>query len=55
MESKTYSQEDQQRVIGFGGDIIGNKVEASWKILKEVQPEDLMMYGFIPEFIGEFP
>jgi len=44
-----------KRVIGFGGDIIGEKVEASWKILKEVQPEDLMMYGFIPEFIGRIP
>lgn len=44
-----------KRVIGFGGDIIGTKQKASWDILREVQPEDLMTYGFIPEFIGRLP
>ncbi|HTJ41513.1 MAG TPA: ATP-dependent Clp protease ATP-binding subunit ClpX, partial [Kofleriaceae bacterium] len=26
-----------------------------WELLKEVQPEDLLKYGMIPEFIGRLP
>ncbi|HPP14122.1 MAG TPA: ATP-dependent Clp protease ATP-binding subunit ClpX [Acetomicrobium flavidum] len=44
-----------KRTIGFGGDIVGSKQKASWDILKEIQPDDLMKYGFIPEFIGRLP
>jgi len=35
-------------------DIKSSKVDAS-EILKKVQPEDLLKYGLIPEFIGRLP
>lgn len=38
-------------VIGFGGR--GTRAEGD--VLKQVQPEDLLKYGMIPEFIGRLP
>lgn len=43
-----------EKVIGFNSDIAVNKEEAS-DLLKKVQPEDLLKYGLIPEFIGRLP
>ena len=45
------------RVMGFGAINQGNKVaeiERS-EVLQHVEPEDLITYGFIPEFIGRLP
>ncbi|RJQ65328.1 MAG: ATP-dependent Clp protease ATP-binding subunit ClpX [Desulfobacteraceae bacterium] len=42
------------KTMGFGAKIIKEK-EAAGNILKEVQPEDLIKYGMIPEFIGRLP
>ncbi|MBI4621172.1 MAG: ATP-dependent Clp protease ATP-binding subunit ClpX [Desulfobacterales bacterium] len=41
--------------IGFGSEISGNKGGQIHDILVEVQPEDLLKYGLIPEFIGRLP
>ena len=47
-----------KRSIGFGGNL-GNKEILSdaetAEILKEVEPEDLVKFGLIPEFIGRLP
>lgn len=43
-----------EKTIGFNSDIIENKIEES-EILKHIQPEDLLKYGLIPEFIGRLP
>lgn len=43
-----------EKTIGFNADIKASKIEAS-EILKKVQPEDLLKYGLIPEFIGRLP
>ncbi|MCR5482594.1 MAG: ATP-dependent Clp protease ATP-binding subunit ClpX [Clostridia bacterium] len=43
-----------EKTIGFNSDISRDKVEAS-ELLKKVQPEDLLKYGLIPEFIGRLP
>ena len=43
-----------EKTIGFNSEI--NKSAADTKeILKKIQPEDLMKYGLIPEFIGRLP
>jgi len=45
------------QVMGFGGHE-GDKRPSDYdrnEILKFVEPEDLLMYGFIPEFIGRLP
>jgi ATP-dependent Clp protease ATP-binding subunit ClpX len=43
------------KVIGFGAKIVQEKEGASSDILKETRPEDLLKYGFIPEFVGRLP
>lgn len=41
--------------IGFGAPIVSQKDRSIGEILAEVQAEDLLKYGLIPEFIGRLP
>ena len=41
--------------IGFGADIQTKKERKIGELLREVQPEDLLKFGMIPEFIGRLP
>jgi ATP-dependent Clp protease ATP-binding subunit ClpX len=41
--------------IGFGADVHGAKNIPLSAILQNIQPEDLMKYGLIPEFVGRMP
>src|SRR5215510_12656306 len=41
--------------IGFGVDVQPRKDRKLGDILKEVQPEDLLKFGMIPEFVGRVP
>ena len=45
------------RVMGFGAAEQGHKISAidRDKILQFVEPEDLIAFGFIPEFVGRLP
>ncbi len=43
------------KTMGFGARISKAKEESIGEILKEVQPEDLIKYGLIPEFLGRLP
>ncbi len=43
------------KMMGFGARINKETEENIGKILKEVQPEDLIKYGLIPEFLGRLP
>lgn len=42
-------------VMGFGATIIKKEEKSTEKILRQVQPEDLIKFGLIPEFIGRLP
>lgn len=42
-------------MMGFGADIKSKKEKKIGELLTEVQPEDLLKYGMIPEFIGRLP
>ena len=44
-----------KRQMGFGAEIKGKAEKSSWEYLKEVQPEDLLKFGMIPEFVGRLP
>jgi len=44
-----------QKQIGFGAKIVSKRERKVWEYLKDVQPEDLLKYGMIPEFIGRLP
>jgi ATP-dependent Clp protease ATP-binding subunit ClpX len=41
--------------IGFGADVRGPDERRTGAILREVEPEDLLKFGLIPEFIGRLP
>lgn len=43
-----------EKTIGFNSQIRASKAEGA-EVLKSVQPEDLLKYGLIPEFIGRLP
>lgn len=43
-----------KKIIGFGGKL-ASEDENAGKILRHVMPEDLLLYGFIPEFVGRLP
>ena len=43
------------KIMGFGAKIIKEKETTIGETLKEVQPEDLVKYGLIPEFLGRLP
>jgi ATP-dependent Clp protease ATP-binding subunit ClpX len=43
------------KTIGFGADIKTKDERDMGEILREVQPEDLLKFGLIPEFIGRLP
>jgi len=44
-----------QKTMGFGADIISKKEKRIGELLEQVQPEDLLRAGLIPEFIGRLP
>lgn len=43
------------KVMGFGAKILKKEDKSVGDILKMVQPEDLIKFGLIPEFIGRLP
>src|ERR1041385_2279963 len=44
-----------QNTLGFGADIKSKKEYKLGDLLSQVQPEDLLKFGLIPEFIGRLP
>jgi ATP-dependent Clp protease ATP-binding subunit ClpX len=43
------------KVMGFGADIQSRKERNIGEVLQMVQPEDLIRFGLIPEFVGRLP
>ncbi len=41
-----------KKVLGFGADVQSAKDKKMGEILKAIQPQDLLKFGLIPEFIG---
>jgi ATP-dependent Clp protease ATP-binding subunit ClpX len=41
--------------IGFGADVRSNEERKTGDVLKDLEPEDLLRFGLIPEFIGRLP
>jgi len=44
-----------QSTLGFGADVKSRHEMRLGDLLKQVQPEDLLKFGLIPEFIGRLP
>jgi len=43
------------KTMGFGAKIVKHNEKSIGETLKHVQPEDLIKYGMIPEFLGRLP
>jgi ATP-dependent Clp protease ATP-binding subunit ClpX len=52
---KIISQRGKGSSIGFGADVRGPEDRQIGEILQQVEPEDLLKFGLIPEFVGRLP
>lgn len=52
---KIISQRTHGTSMGFGANVMAPDERATGEILREVEPEDLLKFGLIPEFIGRLP
>ncbi len=52
---KIISQRGRGTSIGFGADVRGPEDRRTGDVLREVEPDDLLKFGLIPEFIGRLP
>ncbi len=44
-----------QKTMGFGADVKSRDQKKMGELLEQVQPEDLIKFGMIPEFVGRLP
>ena len=52
---KIISARGEESSIGFGADVTPSDERKTGEILQEVEPEDLLKFGLIPEFVGRLP
>jgi ATP-dependent Clp protease ATP-binding subunit ClpX len=52
---KVIQQRVSQTSIGFGTEIISKKSKEYDKLMGQVEPDDMIRFGLIPEFIGRLP
>ena len=48
------SKRKEKASLGFGG-IVEHQKEDSYSTMRQIQPQDLIKYGLIPEFVGRVP
>ncbi len=52
---KLIEQRGKPRSMGFGATVAGPDDRRSGEVLREVEPDDLLKFGLIPEFVGRMP
>ncbi len=52
---KIISARGKGSAMGFGADVRDNDERGVGEIFKELEPEDLLKFGLIPEFVGRLP
>ena len=52
---KIISQRNKGTSIGFGAEVTSADEKKTGEVIKTLEPEDLLKYGLIPEFIGRMP
>jgi ATP-dependent Clp protease ATP-binding subunit ClpX len=52
---KIIAQRGKGTSIGFGADVKSENQEGVGELLARVEPEDLLKFGLIPEFVGRLP
>ena len=52
---KIIAQRGKGSAMGFGADVRSNEDRGVGDLFKELEPEDLLKFGLIPEFVGRLP
>ena len=52
---KVIERRTAEYAVGFGADIKPKNKKTSGEVLAKLEPDDLLKYGLIPEFIGRLP
>jgi ATP-dependent Clp protease ATP-binding subunit ClpX len=52
---KIIAARGRQRSMGFGAEVHGPDERQTGELLTEVEPDDLLKFGLIPEFVGRLP
>jgi len=52
---KIIAMRRQGTSIGFGAEVRGPEDRRTGEVLRDLEPEDLLKYGLIPEFVGRLP
>jgi ATP-dependent Clp protease ATP-binding subunit ClpX len=52
---KIIARRGRQRSMGFGAEVTGPDARQTGELLAEVEPDDLLKFGLIPEFVGRLP
>ncbi|MCU0816531.1 MAG: ATP-dependent Clp protease ATP-binding subunit ClpX [Cypionkella sp.] len=52
---KIIAQRNKGSAIGFGAEVKGPEERGVGELFKELEPEDLLKFGLIPEFVGRLP
>ena len=52
---KIIEKRQNKNTLGFSVDTSSNEEKKLSQVIKEIQPQDLIKYGLIPEFVGRLP
>jgi ATP-dependent Clp protease ATP-binding subunit ClpX len=52
---KVIAKRERGSSMGFGAEVASLENLKTGELLKQLEPEDLVMYGLIPEFVGRLP
>ena len=52
---KVITQRGKGSAMGFGADVRDNDDRGVGEVFKDLEPEDLLKFGLIPEFVGRLP
>ena len=52
---KIIARRGRERSMGFGAEVRGPDERQTGELLGEVEPDDLLKFGLIPEFVGRLP
>lgn len=52
---KVIAKRDAEYSVGFGADVKTQEQKSAGAMLDKLEPDDLLKYGLIPEFIGRLP
>lgn len=52
---KIISERSGSSTLGFGAEVKNKEVPDTTKMFENIQPQDLIKYGMIPEFVGRLP